>query len=186
MITEARLKHALKDMLQTMPLEKINVTALCKRCGCHRQTFYYHYQDIYDLVAAICLNEDLSAVENAPDVLSVLLALADYVKENFAFLKAAFNSAAKDLIDDFLFGKINARLFALWSRKPKEIGLSKEGVRNASRRFAHFVADEFGFYFKDAKLTPEKFTARVTAFINNSVEIILPSIMELSKKGEAR
>ena len=67
MITEAKFKYALKDMLRTTPLEEINVTALCAKIGCHRQTFYYHYQDIYDLIAAILLNEDISALEDAKD-----------------------------------------------------------------------------------------------------------------------
>ncbi len=186
MIIEAKLKYALKEMLRTMPLEKINVTALCEKCGCHRQTFYYHYQDIYDLVAAICLNEDLSAVEKAEDVQGVLTAFIQYIKENFSFLRAAYNSAAKDLIDDFIFGKINAVLVALWIKESKTNGLKKEGVRNAARRYSHFIADEFGNCFKDQKLTPERFGTKMVRFSQRSIDCVLPAIFELSKAEETK
>ena len=71
MITEAKFKYALKDMMKTMPLEDINVTALCNKIGCHRQTFYYHYQDIYDLI-----------IENprATDPVSNIHVLHNYLK----------------------------------------------------------------------------------------------------------
>ena len=78
MITNARFKYALKEMMNEMPLEDINVTALCARCGCHRQTFYYHFQDIYDLVAAILLTEDLGKFETAKTIREALRAFVLY------------------------------------------------------------------------------------------------------------
>lgn len=182
MITEAKFKYALKDMMKTSSLEDINVTALCAKIGCHRQTFYYHYQDIYDLIAAILLNEDLSKMEEAKDVRGVLSAFLGYVKENFTFLRSTYNSAARDLTDDFIFGKINAKLFSLWSANDKTLGLKKEGARTVARRTAHIVADEFGFYFKDPKLTPERCVNRMNKFFHGLVDTILPSLIAASKE----
>ncbi|HAS55975.1 MAG TPA: hypothetical protein DEF61_04800 [Firmicutes bacterium] len=185
MITEAKLKYALKQMMEEIPLEEINVTALCKKCGCHRQTFYYHYQDIYDLIAAIFLNENLEKIDSCKDVKSTLKAFLQYVKDNFSFLRSTYNSAARDLTDDFIFGKLNAKLFSVWTKQSNP-ELKKDSYRNASRRFAHIVADEFGYCFKDSKLTPEKFSKKMNKFIENCMNIILPSILELSKKEESR
>lgn len=185
MTTEAKFKYALKQMMNEVPLEDINVTTLCAKCGCHRQTFYYHYQDIYDLIAAIFLSESLPSLEKAKGTKESLRALLSYVKDNFAFLRATYNSAARDLTDDFLFGKLNAKLFALWSADDS-IGLKKEGCRNAARRFAHFVSDEFGYCFKDPKLTPEKFSRRVGKFVDSAIQIIYPDIIAFSKKEEGK
>lgn len=184
MITEAKLKYALKQMMEEIPLEEINVTALCQKCGCHRQTFYYHYQDIYDLIAAIFLNEDLAKVNQCKDVKSTLKAFLQYVKDNFTFLRSTYNSAARDLTDDFIFGKLNAKLFSLWSKNEKD--MKKDSYRNAARRFAHIVSDEFGYCFKDPKLTPEKFSKKMNRFIDNSMNIILPAVLDLSKKEESK
>lgn len=185
MITEAKLKYTLKAMMETMPLEDINVTALCKKCGCHRQTFYYHYQDIYDLIAAIFLNEDLSIVERAKDTKKALVAMLNYVKANFSFLRSTYNSAARDLTDDFVYGKINAKLFSLWVEDPENT-LRKEGTRNAARRFSRVVADEFCYWFKDAKFTVERFSRHMNRFIDDAVKLILPGIISVSKKEEGK
>ena len=37
-------------MLAEMPFYKITVSALVKRAGISPNTFYYHYEDIYDLL----------------------------------------------------------------------------------------------------------------------------------------
>lgn len=183
MITEAKFKYALKEMMQSQPLESINVTALCKKCDVHRQTFYYHYQDIYDLIAAIFLNEDLSDLEGAKDIKGVLKAMLKYVYTNFSFLCSTYNSAARDLTDDFIFSKLNAKLLTLFS-KDKVLALSKDGARAAARRFAHFVADEYGNCFRDPQLTPESFQATMSKFNGRAIDMILPSMIELSKKEE--
>ena len=59
MTTESKFKVALKALMTEKSIDDISVTILCKKCGCHRQTFYYHYTDIYDLIADILLNENL-------------------------------------------------------------------------------------------------------------------------------
>lgn len=185
MITEAKFKYALKEMMQSHPLEEINVTALCKKCNVHRQTFYYHYQDIYDLIAAIFLNEDLSDLEAAKDVKGVLKCLSKYIYTNFSFLCSTYNSAARDLTDDFLFGKLNAKLFALWS-KDKAMGLSINGARNLARRFSHLVSDEYGFCFRNPALTPDSFQSTITKFNTRAIDIVLPAFLALSKDEEPK
>lgn len=183
MITEAKIKYALKEMMETQALGDINVTALCAKCGCHRQTFYYHYQDIYDLIAAIFLNEDIGKVDNAKSIRDVLRQFTAYVRDNFFFLRSTYNSAARDLTDDFIFNKLNVRLFTLLSGD-ETLTLKKDSLRNISRRLAHIIADEFGYCFKDAKLTPEKFSRKMNKFIDNAIEFILPALMDLSRKEE--
>lgn len=47
--TKRKLADALEDLLETRPLEKIRVHNLTDRCDIHRQTFYYHFDDVYAL-----------------------------------------------------------------------------------------------------------------------------------------
>ena len=48
--TKEALGNALKKMLSVKPIDKITVKDLVEECGVNRQTFYYHFQDIYDLL----------------------------------------------------------------------------------------------------------------------------------------
>ena len=55
--TKIMFAEELNEMLKTMPLSKVRILDLCKRCGATPQTFYYHFKDKYELVAWIFLND---------------------------------------------------------------------------------------------------------------------------------
>ena len=48
--TKIALAYALKDLLKNKPLNKITVSDITDKCGINRQTFYYHFADIMELV----------------------------------------------------------------------------------------------------------------------------------------
>ncbi len=52
-------------MLNEMPFDRITVKDIVERCGINRNTFYYHYQDVYDLLTKILEAELQRAVENS-------------------------------------------------------------------------------------------------------------------------
>ena len=49
-ITKRALAASLKKLVGRMPLDKVTVTDIAEDCGVNRQTFYYHFLDICDLV----------------------------------------------------------------------------------------------------------------------------------------
>ena len=51
MLTKRAMVAALRELLATKPFERITVAEIARRCGINRQTFYYHFHDIYDLVS---------------------------------------------------------------------------------------------------------------------------------------
>ena len=55
--TKKLLADSLKSMMTTVSLEKISVEQLTRQCGISRNTFYYHFQDKYQLVSWIFYQE---------------------------------------------------------------------------------------------------------------------------------
>lgn len=49
--TEKELLKALTELLKEYPLDKITVKEITDRCGVSRNTFYYHFHDVYELAA---------------------------------------------------------------------------------------------------------------------------------------
>ena len=62
--TKLALAKALQELLNTKSLDEVRVSELCSRCNLQRQSFYYHFQDKYDLVAWIFM-QDTSRVFEA-------------------------------------------------------------------------------------------------------------------------
>ena len=185
MTTESKFKVALKALMQGKSIDDISVTVLCKKCGCHRQTFYYHYQDIYDLIADILLNEDLSVFEKTTTVPDSLKVFLDYLVENFVFYRATYISSAHDLPDEFIFGKLRTKFLDILSKERKNYELKKlNDCRAAARRFARIVSDEFGDSFKESNVTPEKFKNRMKKFSERAVSMLLPTIINMSREEE--
>lgn len=48
--TKHALADALKQMMEVKPIAKITVKDLVEICNVNRQTFYYHFDDVYDLL----------------------------------------------------------------------------------------------------------------------------------------
>ena len=48
--TKKLIAETLLSMAQHKNLDKITVTDLVEACGISRQTFYYHFQDILDVI----------------------------------------------------------------------------------------------------------------------------------------
>lgn len=177
MTTEAKLKNALREAMSEKPLSEINVTKLCETCKIHRQTFYYHYQDIYDLLTAIFLSEEIKGLESADSIDNALLAVLKYYKENFVFLRSAYGSSASEFIDDFIYGKIMMKAFSLFTKTDK-YKLSKEENRTLARRYGRYVSQEFSYWLKDTLVSPARFEKAIKHFITASSKNVLPGLIK--------
>lgn len=55
--TKRAIGYAFKDLLKEKSFNKITITDIANKCDINRQTFYYHFQDIKDLVEWLCIDE---------------------------------------------------------------------------------------------------------------------------------
>ncbi len=103
--TKRLLADSLRQLLEKKPLEKITVKEIVENCGVNRQTFYYNFQDIYDLVEWIFrdTSEPLLATEHcAGDWKACLAVTAHYLRENEALVWNAMNGLNRVSLEKFL------------------------------------------------------------------------------------
>jgi AcrR family transcriptional regulator len=58
---DVKIRSALIKLMQEVPLKSISVSELCRTAGVPRSSFYYHYQEISDVIEEI-LNQTFSAL----------------------------------------------------------------------------------------------------------------------------
>ncbi len=51
LVTKKALSHSLKKILTEKTLDKITISEICGNCGLNRQSLYYHFSNIFDLVS---------------------------------------------------------------------------------------------------------------------------------------
>ena len=103
MKTEHRFAEALKSMMSKLPLEEISVASLARYCKVNRQTFYYHFHDIYDLLALVFLNEKIEGIDKTNNSTEMVTMIYQYYVNNQAFIDGTINSAGKDLFQEFVY-----------------------------------------------------------------------------------
>ena len=62
-ITKKALEASLKKLMMKKPLDKITIRDITDDCGISRMTFYYHFQDIYDLIEWVCVEDARAALQ---------------------------------------------------------------------------------------------------------------------------
>ena len=62
-ITKRALAAALKELMETKPFSKISVSDICQACDMSRKSFYYHFQDKFDLVNWIYYTECVAVLK---------------------------------------------------------------------------------------------------------------------------
>lgn len=87
-ITKRAIAEGLKGLIPGKSFDKISVSDITSSCGLNRQTFYYHFQDKYELLNWIYYTEGFSRIldgitfDNWPDRLHQLL---DIMKKDQSF-----------------------------------------------------------------------------------------------------
>lgn len=92
LITKKALAQGFKDLMKEKVFEKITISDITAICGLNRQTFYYHFQDKYELLNWIYYNEVISALSDNLDFnnwdTKLLDMLTKMAEESYFYTKA--------------------------------------------------------------------------------------------------
>lgn len=184
MKTEAKFAIKIKELMQTTPLDQISVKNLCDTVGVNRQTFYYHFRDIYDLLTAIFLNEKIEGLSKANTWSDVFHICLIYAKDNFNFLKAIYDSSASDLAKEFISNSVYQALHKTVAESEKYAILSKEDIRGilgivsatTSRLIESVIISG---KFNDLPINEKK----IKAVYGNILQTILQNAIDAKKRG---
>lgn len=104
--TEQAIIEAFNGLLEERPLDKITVADISERCGINRNTFYYHYHDVYDLMDSIFRDETdriLKQYGNASNWREAVRAATSFVTERRTMIYHVYNSMSRNNLERYLF-----------------------------------------------------------------------------------
>ena len=109
--TRQRLATSFKELLGKKSIEKITISDLTNACGINRQTFYYYFNDIYDLMKWIYQTESKAAVAGKNTYTTWqegLLRIFHYFAENKDFVMRTQSTGNQYILEDFLSVHVNS------------------------------------------------------------------------------
>ena len=104
-LTKAAIMDAFGRLLEQAPMDQITVQAITAECGISRNTFYYHYGDIYALLKAM-LQRDMDMLlarrrpgEHASEGLRRLI---EYISTRQRMVQHIYSAVGHATMEDYL------------------------------------------------------------------------------------
>lgn len=171
--TKRALAASLKKLLERKPLDKVTVTDIAEDCGVGRQTFYYHFEDIYGLVEWIYTSEAGQALGGNKTYATWqegYLRILEYVRANRAFVRATYNSAGREHLIRYLYGETYQLLIGVVEELAQGIPLREED----KQFIAHFYKYAFTGMLLDwvssgMRTAPEELVGRLSVLIEGHI-----------------
>ena len=133
--TKRALAESLKKLMAKKRFDKITVKDIVADCGVNRQTFYYHFHDIYDLMEWIFLDAANTLNQRTTDYsrwTAGLEELMRYMQENRLLILNAYHSISHEVVNRYIKECLRPYCQAIVLRQAAELDFP---VREEDLRF---------------------------------------------------
>ena len=158
--TKQAIAESLKHLLLKKPITKITINDITEDCHISRMTFYYHFNDIYDLVEWVC-EEDARAALSDNRTLDTwqhgFTALLETVRENKVFILNVYRSVDRMQIEHYLKRVTERLLLVIINEQADGISISDENKRYIANFFTYgFIGIMLEWIHHDMREEPEQ------------------------------
>lgn len=172
-ITKKALATSLKKLMNEKSLEKITIKNIVIDCGVNRQTFYYHFQDIYDLLGWIYKTEAVGSISDCNTYEAWqqgFLKILQYVKSNKVFCMNTLHSMGREHLEDFLHSEIFPLLMNVVNEVSKDSEVSLEDKKFIANFYTFAFIGLLTSWMKDEmKDSPESIIRKLENLINGNI-----------------
>ncbi|MBS5939695.1 TetR family transcriptional regulator [Clostridium sartagoforme] len=172
-ITKKALVASLKNLLLKKPLNKITINDITEDCGVNRMTFYYHFQDIYELI-------DWACEEDANKVLEGKKAYATWqegfynifmeVSNNKPFVMNVYHSLSRENIENYLYKLTYQLLIDVVEEMAKDIPVREKDKCFIANFYKYsFVGLVLNWIKNDMQEDPEEIIKELTMLMQGNI-----------------
>lgn len=122
-----------EEMLVEMPFNKITVSALVEKCEISANTFYYHFQDIYELLGTWLFIKGKTYVnlfDNFSQWPEQLKALLKAMQENPRLVYHVYDAIPKGRVERFALGPVKEAFYEVLKKRLEGRAVSEVFLQN--------------------------------------------------------
>lgn len=176
-LTKRALEESLKRLLLEKPLGKITIADITNDCGISRMTFYYHFQDIYDLVEWACEEDAARAIAGnktadtwQTGLLDTFLAL----RENKPFIASIYHDMSREQVERFLVPVVSDLVKSVVDEHAARRHVREQDRNFIARFFAHaLIGTVLDWIARDMHDDPQQLVQRVATIADGAIETAL-------------
>ena len=179
--TKRALAASLKKLLSKKPLDKITVSDITDDCEVNRQTFYYHFKDIYDLLEWIFTNEVIEEIDNEIEEnwQQKFIYIFEYVIQNKEFIKNVYSSGSKEYFLKFAYKQTNLLIINFIEKEYKDKKIKEENKKFIANFYKYgFVGVMEEWIETGMKEEPQKIVSKLNDIIEGDMEKAIEKLSE--------
>lgn len=184
LITKKIIANALKELMERESFHKISVSDIMRECNMRRQTFYYHFQDKYELLEWIYREE---TKENITDFIeyekweNIFSQLFGYFFRNQRFYRNALEVSEQNSLTHYLFEHIKnlyTKIIDEWILR-NDIGITKQRKDLMASFYSYgFVGTVKTWIENSCHIKPEVMSKLITEMVDAQMLISLQETTE--------
>ena len=172
--TKRLIAYAFKELLAEKPYNRITVNDIAKKCDINRQTFYYHFHDIIELIEWICESEVESSLKQISTYATWqegYLTLFELIRKDKVIVTNIYRHTPYEYLTKYLYRVTYQILYNVVSEQAESMSISKKDKE--------FIANFYKFGFvglvtewidSDMAENPEVIVNRLNTLIEGSVK----------------
>jgi len=130
--TKKAIKETFVELLEERPLSDITIKDIVEKCGINRNSFYYHYHDLPDLIEEIVKEDAEGIIKKYPSVKSIVEcydAMIEFASQHRRAIMHIFKSVNREMFENYLM-EVSEYLV----RSYIEIAVSEAGISEKSKQ----------------------------------------------------
>src|SRR5574344_1617131 len=171
-ITKKAIAASFKKLLLEKPLDKITVTDITNDCGINRQTFYYHFEDLPDLVEWICLEDADEALQDKKTYETWqegFLAIFKLMLKDKEFIMNIYHSVSLDILERYLYKLVYPLIKNVVDEQAEGMSVREEDKVFIADFYKYgFVGLVLNWIGQDMKEDPSKIIERLSVLIKGT------------------
>lgn len=172
-LTKRALSASLKKMLTQKPLKSITISDITGDCGVNRQTFYYHFQDLADLIEWTCLRDAEEAIRDKRTSATWeegFLKIFNLMLNDRVFIENIYHSVSLETLQNYLFKLTLPLLSGVVDELSAGLTVSQSDKDFIARFYSFsFVGVVFDWIKDNMKEKPETIVKRTATLISGTI-----------------
>jgi len=178
--------EAFDAMLETTPFSKITVSGIIEKCGISRNTFYYHFHDIYDLLEAWLYKEESHCLKKAVHCDSwqdVFKAILQDATENKTVVRHIFDALSRERLERYVFESTDESMYKIVCREAEGLDIDEEDLRYITDFFRYACLGFFlQFLWSNMSLDADAAIDRLSILFDGSIRKAAENAAECKRR----
>lgn len=182
-LTKIEIAKSLLELLEEKNLNKITIEDISERAGINRQTFYYHFRDIIDLLEWMWQEDEKRLFKEKytyDNWEQSFISICKEFQKNRTFIMNVYKNAPSELLTTHLYNLVYPMIYTVVNEKAQNYIVKDEDIKFIADFYKYaFVALVIDWIRNNMEENPEKIVKKVGILLQGTIN---HSLNNLGKK----